>query len=147
MSLLQLYPDEYYMMDIYDEDWNIGCLIDVFINNSHSFEWFCAELFSNMGYKNIGVTSATHDGGYDVKMDDGMNTYLVECKCYKQENMVGRPILQKLVGANAVIHAEKLIVVTTSCFSEYARNYADNLGIILIDGVMLESLIRHHISI
>ena len=65
---------------------------------------------------------------------------LLECKCFEPSNSVGRPILQKLFGANAVEGAGHLILVTTATFSGEAIAYAREVGIELVDGSALIAL-------
>ena len=86
------------------------------------------------------ITPPVADGGFDLRMfRDGQMT-LVECKCFEPSNSVGRPILQKLFGANAVEGAGHLILVTTATFSGEAIAYAREVGIELVDGSALIAL-------
>jgi restriction system protein len=57
----------------------------------------------------------------------------------KWENNVGRPEIQKFVGALQGKRAKKGIFITTSTFSKDAYDYAQNLdvAVILIDGKKL----------
>lgn len=135
------YPDSIYTMNIYDEDWTIDSVIDAFKKSPYLFEYFCADIFENMGYA-VDITPSSNDGGYDLLLKNRNDIFLVECKCFDLHNKVGRPILQKLVGVNALLHATGLIVVTTSCFSKAAIKYAREIGMNLIDGMRLELLVR-----
>lgn len=86
-------------------------------------------------------TPSSNDGGYDIILHyNNGEEGLVECKCYKKSK-VGRPLLQKLVGANQLVGAKHLIFITTSGYSETAREYAKETGIELIDGVQLMNMI------
>lgn len=110
-----------------------------FAGDPTQFEYFCAELYHGLGYR-VEITSPVADGGFDLRMfRDGQMT-LVECKCFKPSNSVGRPILQKLFGANAVEGAGHLILVTTATFSGEAIAYAREVGIELVDGSALIAL-------
>ena len=75
------------------------------------------------------------DGGIDLRMSREGRTYIVECKCYDRSHRAGRPVAQKLQGANAVERAGRMVVVTTSAFSQDAIDYAGQVGAELIDGV------------
>ena len=69
-------------------------------------------------------------------------TAIVECKCYARNHHVGRPVVQKLHGANATVGAQEMMVVTTSSFTQGAVEYAAQTGVRLIDGPQLLSLCR-----
>ena len=112
---------------------NIENIIRRFKENPIGFEEFVAEFYEEMGYKAF-VTSKTNDGGYDIKLyKNGLNC-IVECKCFALGNNVGRPMIQKLVGANQKEKAEVMIFITTSDFSKGAREYAEEIGVKLING-------------
>jgi restriction system protein len=53
---------------------------------------------------------------------------------------VGRPEIQRFVGALQGKHAKKGIFITTSTFSQEARDYAKSTGVILLDGDNLAKL-------
>ena len=61
--------------------------------------------------------------------------YLLQCKRYHKTNTVGRPELQQFQGAIGYDKAEAGFFVTTGMFTSGAKEYAKELGIIiLIDG-------------
>ena len=60
----------------------------------------------------------------------------------KSSKYVGRPVVQKLHGANATVGAQEMMVVTTSSFTQGAVDYAARTGVHLIDGTQLLSLCR-----
>lgn len=66
---------------------------------------------------------------------------IVECKCYALEHKVGRPMLQKLVGANSSKKANSMVFITTSSFSAPAIAYGEEQGIWMIDGTELLNLL------
>ena len=75
-----------------------------------------------------GDDSPARDGGYDIFLERGGMTWIVECKLYGRGHRVGRPVLQKLYGANSGIGADGMIVVTTSGYSADALAYASDTG-------------------
>ena len=87
------------------------------------FEIFCGNLFKSAGYT-VKVTEATCDGGKDVIAINEEDTIYIECKHYKEGNLVGREILQKLVGASIGGGATKAILITTSGYNDNAYTYA-----------------------
>ena len=50
------------------------------------------------------------------------NISQAECRYYKHSNETGHLTLQKLVGANSVEHADKLIFITASDFTHHHLN-------------------------
>lgn len=115
-----------------------------FSDSPYNFEEYCAKLFRAMGYK-AKTTPKSNDLGYDIFLETTLGeTGIVECKCFKQGSCVGRPTIQKLVGANATIHAEEMYFITTCHFSKQAIEYANKTGVTLIDGNSLERLINHY---
>lgn len=116
-------------------------IIDEFKDNPYGFESYCAQLYRSIGI-NVEQTSNSNDGGYDLILyyQNGEKG-LVECKCYSSSK-IGRPLIQKLVGANQVVGAKYLIFITTSDYSMEARKYAEEAGVKLVDGNELISMIN-----
>ncbi len=113
------------------------------------FERLVVRLLTAMGYggsladagKAIGKSG---DGGIDgVIKEDKLGLDLLFIQAKKWDNTtVGRPEIQKFVGALYGRKSKKGIFITTSTFSKEARNYADGLDsrVILIDGTQLAEL-------
>jgi HJR/Mrr/RecB family endonuclease len=118
--------------------------ISAILNNlsPREFELYIAKLFQNEGYK-VNVTQATRDGGCDLIMWYGKynQKYVVEIKRYAPDNVVGRPLLQKIHGVSQAQRAIP-VFVSTSSFSKDAIKYAEQNGIVLYDGRRLEKLIN-----
>ena len=108
-------------------------IVDMYSEHPTEFEQVCAELFKKMGYVCY-VTPKTNDGGFDIFLQKGKETGIVECKCYGKKHRVGRPEIQKLVGANVIAEAQNLLFVTTSDFTPEAQIYAEKSGVTLISG-------------
>ncbi len=112
--------------------------------NPYGFEQFCADVFQYKGYRTE-TTSKTGDGGFDIMLkDDAGRITLVECKCHNPTSgNIGRPDLQKLVGAGIPIGASGFIFVATCNFSNEAIEYARSLpNLRLIDGSSFAQLVR-----
>lgn len=108
------------------------------------FERLVVEILVRMGYgasildagQAIGKTG---DEGIDgtIKEDMlGLDTVYIQAKRWSRCNVVGRPELQKFVGALAGQGAKKGIFITTSSFTKEAKEYApkNDTKIVLIDG-------------
>jgi len=116
------------------------------------FEELVVELLVNMGYggsrddagKAIGRSG---DGGIDglIKEDPlGLDAVYVQAK--RWQNNVGRPEIQAFAGSLEGERARKGVFITTSGFTEGAREYVGKIDkrIVLIDGPQLVSLMFEH---
>lgn len=110
----------------------------------YEFEEYVAKLYQYMGYK-AHTTSRSNDGGYDIVTEKNGVTSIIECKCYAPENKIGRPLIQKLVGANQIAHASHMVFCTTSEFTKEAIQYAYEANVEIIDGHKLFSLTMAYI--
>jgi restriction endonuclease Mrr len=96
---------------------------DLYALSPRAFEELIAQIFDRFGYA-VELTQRTRDGGCDiVAVRDGRNSarYLIECKRYAKENRVGVGIVRQLGGVVTIEGATKGIVVTTSTFTDPAR--------------------------
>ena len=87
------------------------------------------------------------DGGIDgiIKEDKlGLDTIYIQAK--RWENTVGRPEIQKFVGALTGQRAKKGLFITTSDFSKDSLDYVSRIDtkIVLIDGETLAQLMIDH---
>lgn len=112
------------------------------------FEQLVVELLVKMGYggsrrdagERIGQTG---DGGIDgiIKEDRlGLDTIFIQAK--RWQGSVGRPEIQKFVGALQGQRAKKGVFITTSSYTTEAADYATRIDtkVVLIDGKQLASL-------
>jgi restriction system protein len=122
------------------------------------FEKLVVDLLVKMGYggsiKDAGkAIGKTNDEGIDgtIKEDKlGLDVIYIQAKRWKEGNVVGRPELQKFVGALAGQGAKKGIFITASTFSKEALEYTpkNETKIILIDGIQLsELMIEYNVGV
>ena len=114
------------------------------------FEKLVVELLVNMGYggsiKDAGrAIGRSGDEGIDGTMKEdkiGLDVIYIQAKRWQPGNVVGRPELQKFVGALAGQGAKKGIFITTSSFTKEALDYSpkNETKIVLIDGEHLAQL-------
>ena len=120
------------------------------------FEGLVVELLVKMGYggtiKDAGRSiGRSGDEGIDgiIKEDKlGLDVIYVQAK--RWENVVGRPEIQKFVGALAGQGAKKGVFITTSRYTNEARDYQprNETKIVLIDGEQLaELMIDHNLAV
>lgn len=112
------------------------------------FERLVVELLVKMGYGGSRRDAAqavgqAGDEGIDGIIDEdrlGLDTIYIQAK--KWDNVVGRPEIQKFIGALMGKRAKKGIFITTSSFSAEAANYVSSIDakIVLIDGRRLAEL-------
>ncbi len=115
----------------------------------YDFEKLIGELFKRMGFE-VMVTVQSSDGGVDVEAENNSivyrGKYLIQCKRYRVTNKVSRPEIQHFLGAITHKGGARGIFVTSSSFTRGAREFAEEMGINLIDGDALERLVqRHHL--
>ncbi len=118
------------------------------------FERLVVQLLVRMGYggslKDAGrALTKGGDEGIDgtIKEDKlGLDVIYIQAKKWQTGNTVGRPEIQKFVGALAGQGAKKGIFITTSSFSKEAREYQprNETKIVLIDGEELTQLMIDH---
>jgi len=118
------------------------------------FEKLVVELLVEMGYGGSRRDAAravgkSGDGGIDGIIDEdrlGLDVIYIQAKKWSPDNPVGRPDIQKFVGALQGRRARKGIFITTSRFTTGARDYARQIEtkVVLIDGERLADLMIDH---
>jgi restriction system protein len=121
------------------------------------FERLVVELLVKMGYggtlqeASALVTRKGSDEGIDgIIKEDRLGLDIIYIQAKRWENVVGRPEIQKFVGALAGQQAKKGVFITTSNFTKDAKNFADKIEnkIILIDGEQLaEFMIDYNVGV
>lgn len=112
------------------------------------FEDLVVELLVKMGYggtiKDAGQSiGQTGDEGIDgIIKEDRLGLDVIYIQAKRWENVVGRPEIQKFVGALAGQGAKKGVFITTSKFTSEAKSYQtrNETKIVLIDGEKLADL-------
>jgi restriction system protein len=113
--------------------------------NPYFFERIVVELLVKMGYggsiqdagKAIGKSG---DEGIDgIIKEDKLGLDVIYIQAKRWENVVGRPEVQKFVGALAGQRAKKGVFITTSYYTKDATEYALQMDtkVVLIDGEKL----------
>lgn len=108
------------------------------------FEKLVVELLVKMGYGGSRRDAAravgrSGDEGIDGIIDEdrlGLDTIYIQAKKWEKTSTIGRPEIQKFVGALTGKRAKRGIYLTTANFSKEAWEYAANidLKVVLIDG-------------
>ena len=115
--------------------------------DGYDFEDIMMDVFRNLGYRNVRNPSKSDDMGRDIVMEKENQsgeviTYVAECKHFSNTK-VGRPIVQKLDSACRTYKSDNKkqgMVITTNKFSRQAREYAEDVGIKLMNGEDIREL-------
>lgn len=119
-------------------------------NTWQFFEDLVIDLMVKMGYggsRNKAGESIkrTNDEGIDGIINEdklGLDVIYLQAKMWKEETSIGRPEIQKFVGALHGQRAKKGVFITTSSFAKTAIDYVKSIDpkVILIDGETLTNL-------
>jgi restriction system protein len=122
--------------------------------SSDFFDRLVVDVIVAMGYGGshrdaAKATQRSNDGGIDgiIKQDRlGLDTIYIQAKKWDESRPIHRPEIQKFAGALQGVRARKGIFITTSSFSEGAREYVATIDskIVLIDGTELAQLMIDH---
>lgn len=126
-------------------------LTEIMKISSSDFESLVVRLLIKMGYGSMqlnanAVTKKSGDEGIDgiVTADKfGFDSIYIQAKKWNTDTIVGRPEIQKFLGALVGQGATKGVFITTAKFSSGAYEYAKkqlNTKIVLIDGDRLTNL-------
>ncbi len=119
-------------------------------NTWQFFEDLVIDLMVKMGYggsRNKAGESIkrTNDEGIDGIINEdklGLDVIYLQAKLWKEKTTIGRPEIQKFVGALHGQRAKKGVFITTSSFAKTAIDYVKSIDpkVILIDGETLTNL-------
>lgn len=121
----------------------------------YDFENLVVRLLIKMGYGTLkqkpdAVTKKTGDEGIDgvVSADKfGFDSIYIQAKKWQTSSTVGRPEVQRFLGALAGQGATKGIFITTAHFSKEAIDFANkqlHQKIVLVDGEQLSKLMTEY---
>jgi restriction system protein len=118
------------------------------------FEQLIVSLLLAMGYggsrEEAGqVVGKSGDGGIDGVIDQdrlGLDRVYIQAKKYAPDNAVTEPEIRAFSGSLGAAKANKGVFVTTSYFTQPARNFAERhpFRVVLIDGPELAGLMLRH---
>lgn len=154
----ELLPEEK-MVHVYDRYLvELRHSLIAFVRDCHPglFEKILIELLVAMGYgyddKSGQVIGKSHNGGIDGIISEdklGLTLIYIQAKRYNESNKVGRPKIQRFIGA--MQRAEKGVFITTSHFTKEALDFANaetRMHIRLIDGeTLVDLMIRYSIGL
>lgn len=135
------------MMNNQINETNINAVIQAGLDNRFQiltpleFEELVRVLFEKIyGYAEL--TSTTGDFGCDVLCKDkGNNKIVVQCKRFIESNTVGNKYVNDVHAAKTYYDAETAYIITTSSFTNAAKEIAEKTDTILVDWPELLSLL------
>jgi restriction system protein len=109
------------------------------------FERLVVKLLVEMGYggsmrdAGMAIKKGADEGIDGIIKEDHLGLDLIYLQAKRWESVVGRPEIQKFVGALHGKHARKGVFITTSSFTQNAVDYAAGVDprVVLIDGLRM----------
>ncbi len=122
------------------------------------FEKLVVDLLVRMGYggsrENAGRRiGRSGDEGIDGVIDEdalGLDQIYIQAKRYKPEHSIDASTIREFIGSLEGVNASKGVFVTTSSFTQPAKDFAQKVAhrVILIDGEQLARLmVRHNVGV
>ena len=105
------------------------------------FELLVGEAFRLQGYTVIENAGRGPDGGVDLELRKGGQTFLVQCKQWKSYT-VDVKVVRELYGVIAARKAAGGFVVTSGSFTLPAKEFANGKWLHLIEGPQLHEMIK-----
>jgi restriction system protein len=106
----------------------------------HDFELLVGEAFRRRGFSVTETGGGGADGGVDLHLTRGSETFLVQCKHWKAFK-VPVNVVRELYGVMAAQGVAGGLVVTSGVFTAEAQAFARGCNIDLIDGQALKRMI------
>ncbi|MEW6041291.1 MAG: restriction endonuclease [Elusimicrobiota bacterium] len=104
------------------------------------FEELVLKIFEAFGYKGQ-LTQVTRDEGIDVLLEaPDSKKVVVQCKRYIDDQIISARDVRELLGAMVHAEADFGIFITTTTFSEQAKEFSKNKNIFLVGGEKLKQL-------
>ncbi|MGJ7512638.1 restriction endonuclease [Variovorax sp. GT1P44] len=105
------------------------------------FELLVGEGFRQQGYSVLESGGGGADGGIDLVLRKGSESFLVQCKQWHAFK-VGVQVVRELYGVMAAKGAAGGFVVTSGRFTDDAKDFASGRNVTLIDGPKLHKLLQ-----
>ena len=137
-------------MEQINKELSANLLSEIMERSPAFFEKMVVQLLLKMGYGSAledgFVTGCSGDEGIDgiIREDKlGFSSIYVQAKRWAEDKAIGRPEIQKFVGALAGQGAQKGLFITTGTFTKEARSYVEkqlSTKVVLVDGEKLTKL-------
>lgn len=137
-------------MEQINKELSANLLSEIMERSPAFFEKMVVQLLLKMGYGSAledgFVTGCSGDEGIDgiIREDKlGFSSIYIQAKRWAEDKAIGRPEIQKFVGALAGQGAQKGLFITTGTFTKEARSYVEkqlSTKVVLVDGEKLTKL-------
>ena len=137
-------------MEQINKELSANLLSEIMERSTAFFEKMVVQLLLKMGYGSAledgFVTGCSGDEGIDgiIREDKlGFSSIYIQAKRWAEDKAIGRPEIQKFVGALAGQGAQKGLFITTGTFTKEARSYVEkqlSTKVVLVDGEKLTKL-------
>lgn len=137
-------------MERINKELSANLLSEIMERSPAFFEKMVVQLLLKMGYGSAledgFVTGCSGDEGIDgiIREDKlGFSSIYIQAKRWAEDKAIGRPQIQKFVGALAGQGAQKGLFITTGTFTKEARSYVEkqlSTKVVLVDGEKLTKL-------
>ena len=137
-------------MERINKELSSNLLSEIMERSPAFFEKMVVQLLLKMGYGSAledgFVTGCSGDEGIDgiIREDKlGFSSIYIQAKRWAEDKAIGRPEIQKFVGALAGQGAQKGLFITTGTFTKEARSYVEkqlSTKVVLVDGEKLTKL-------
>lgn len=137
-------------MEQINKELSANLLSEIMERSPAFFEKMVVQLLLKMGYGSAledgFVTGYSGDEGIDgiIREDKlGFSSIYIQAKRWAEDKAIGRPEIQKFVGALAGQGAQKGLFITTGTFTKEARSYVEkqlSTKVVLVDGEKLTKL-------
>ena len=145
-------------MEQINKELSANLLSEIMERSPAFFEKMVVQLLLKMGYGSAledgFVTGSSGDEGIDgiIREDKlGFSSIYIQAKRWAEDKAIGRPEIQKFVGALAGQGAQKGLFITTGTFTKEARSYVEkqlSTKVVLVDGEKLTKLmIEYNIGV
>ena len=137
-------------MEQINKELSANLLSEIMERSPAFFEKMVVQFLLKMGYgsalEDDFVTGCSGDEGIDgiIREDKlGFSSIYIQAKRWAEDKAIGRPEIQKFVGALAGQGAQKGLFITTGTFTKEARSYVEkqlSTKVVLVDGEKLTKL-------
>lgn len=145
-------------MEQINKELSANLLSEIMERSPAFFERMVVQFLLKMGYGSAledgFVTGCSGDEGIDgiIREDKlGFSSIYIQAKRWAEDKAIGRPEIQKFVGALAGQGAQKGLFITTGTFTKEARSYVEkqlSTKVVLVDGEKLTKLmIEYNIGV
>lgn len=106
--------------------------------DTDAFVCSVARLLRRCGYRDVAPTPADGDSGVDITAERDGVRYALLCRDYPSD--IGVYAVRSIHAGAERYHADAAVVVTNAGFTPYAAAAAEELGVALWDGALLEQM-------